>query len=185
MAIPGHISSISGREDVEGATSGRQVFKSSRIRGFTARWQRRSPVRIMNKTCRASARAVPAPRSTFHERQCCSVLIRGDRTAERFANKVYRAEICRLTVTTLSNDSHSFAGGKILLEKRCGLHNLQGNAAPSVASSLLTGSRVLRESGHASEIRPAFAGTIVPQTVLIRATRCKDQRSRSGAGTPT
>jgi hypothetical protein len=125
------------------------------------------------------------PHTKFHQRQCCSVLIRGGRIAERFANELYRAEICEVTVTTLSNDSHSFAGGKILLEKRCGLHNLQGNAAPSVASSLLTGSRVLSESGHASEIRPAFAGTIVPQKVLIRATRCKDRRSRSGAGTPT
>jgi hypothetical protein len=98
---------------------------------------------------------------------------------------VYPGKISRLTVTTLSNDKHSFAGGKISLEKRCGPHNLQGNAAPAVASSLLTGSRVLRESGHASEFRPAFVGTIVPQKVLIRATRCTDQRSRAGAGTPT
>jgi hypothetical protein len=111
--------------------------------------------------------------------------MRGVGCGKRFANEVYPADICKFTVTTLSNDNHSFAGGKISLEKRCGPHNLQGNAAPAVASSLLTGSRVLRESGHASEFRPAFARTIVPQKVLIRATRCADRRSRSGAGTPT
>ena len=48
LGIPGHISSISGREDVEGATLGLLTLKSSRISASATRPQRRGVRSIVN-----------------------------------------------------------------------------------------------------------------------------------------
>jgi hypothetical protein len=50
-------------------------------------------------------------------------------------------------VTTLSKDSHSFAGGKIFAERRGAIYEVQGNAAFSIAPFVL--SEPARRAGSA------------------------------------